>query len=65
MPAVDFRVPGGLPWDELAAAPRIALASGKAIGLEITVYNPRLDEDGKAGRGLADVLSAALGTAAP
>ncbi|RUY52907.1 arginase family protein [Mesorhizobium sp. M7A.F.Ca.CA.001.12.1.1] len=65
MPAVDFRVPGGLSWDELTAALRLALASGKAGGLEITICNPRLDEDGSAGRGLADVLAAALGTAAP
>lgn len=65
MPAVDFRVPGGLSSDELRAALRIALASGKAAGIEITIYNPRLDEDGSAGRGLADVLAAALGTAAP
>ncbi|UXN60989.1 arginase family protein [Phyllobacterium zundukense] len=65
MPAVDFRVPGGLSWDELGAALRIALESGKAVGLEVTIYNPRLDEDGRAGRGLADVLAAALGTAAP
>lgn len=64
MPAVDFRVPGGLSWDELGTALRVALASGKAIGLEITIYNPSLDEGGSAGRGLADVLVAALGTAA-
>ncbi|MCF6117670.1 arginase family protein, partial [Mesorhizobium muleiense] len=63
MPAVDFRVPGGLSWDELSAALRIILASGKAVGIEVTIYNPRLDEDGSAGRGLADVLAAALGTA--
>ncbi|KQZ77051.1 arginase [Sphingopyxis sp. Root214] len=60
MPAVDFRVPGGLSWDELGATLRMALASGKAVGLEITIYNPRLDEDGYAGRGLADLLAAAL-----
>ncbi|MFC0807148.1 arginase family protein [Ensifer sp. P24N7] len=65
MPAVDFRMPGGLSWDELGTALRVALASGKAVGIEITTYNPRLDEDGSAGRGLADVLAAALGTAAP
>lgn len=65
MPAVDFRVPDGLSWHELGAALRIALASGKAVGLEITIYSPRLDEDGRAGRGLADVLAGALGTAAP
>jgi arginase len=65
MPAVDFRVPGGLSWDELGAVLRIVLASGKAVGLEIAIYNPRLDQDGSAGRGLADVLAAALGPAAP
>jgi arginase len=65
MPAVDFRVPGGLSWDELAAALRIIMASGKAVGIEVTIYNPRLDGDGSAGRGLTDMLAAALGTAAP
>ncbi|MDF2997327.1 MAG: Arginase/agmatinase/formiminoglutamase [Xanthobacteraceae bacterium] len=65
MPAVDFRIPGGLSWDELATALRIALASGKAVGLEVTIYNPRLDADGSAGRGLADVLAGALGGSAP
>lgn len=64
MPAVEFRIPGGLSRDELAAVLRIALASGKAVGLEVTIYNPRLDEDGSAGRGLADLLAACLGPAA-
>jgi len=65
MPAVDFRVPGGLSWDELSTALRLILASGKAVGMEVTIYNPRLDEDGSAGSGLAAVLAVALGTAAP
>lgn len=63
MPAVDFRLPGGLSWDELATALRIALSSGMAVGLEVTIYNPRLDAGGAAGRGLTDVLADALGTA--
>jgi arginase len=65
MPAVDFRVPGGLSWDELATVLRIALSSGKAIGLEVTIYNPRLDEDGSAGRGLTDVLAMTLAAGLP
>ena len=64
MPAVDFRVPGGLTWEELGTALRIILASGKAVGLEVAIYNPHLDDDGSAVRGLADVLATALGTAA-
>ncbi len=64
MPAVDFRMPGGLSWDELGALLRVASGSGKAVGIEITIYNPRLDKDSSAARGLADVLVVALGTAA-
>ena len=60
MPAVDFRMPDGLSWNELGTALQIALASGKAVGLEVAIYNPCLDEDGSAGRGLVDVLATAL-----
>jgi arginase len=65
MPAVDYRYPGGLSWTELEAALRIALGSGAAKGLEVTIYNPRLDQDGAAGAGLVDALASALGTSAP
>jgi arginase len=64
MPAVDFRIPGGISWDELGTVLDIALASGKAIGVEVTIYNPRLDQDGGAGRGLTEVLAKALGRCA-
>jgi arginase len=60
MPAVDFRIPGGLSWEELRALLEIALASPYAIGMEVTIYDPSLDKDGSAGRGLADLLAAAL-----
>lgn len=61
MPAVDFRVPGGLSRDELTTLLRIAIASEKAIGIEVTIYNPALDDDdGSAGRLLADILVDAL-----
>lgn len=61
MPAVGFRLPGGLSWEELATALRIALDSGKAVGIEVAIYDPTLDRDGSAGRGLAEVLATALG----
>lgn len=60
MPAVDFRLAGGLSWSELATVLRTALASDEAVGLEVAIYNPRLDPDGRAGRGLTDVLVSAL-----
>ena len=64
MPAVDYRLPGGLSWDELATTLDVVMHSGRAAGLEITIYNPKLDRDGAAGRGLADTLARALGTSA-
>lgn len=60
MPAVDYRIPGGLSWDELAATLRIALSSGKAVGMELAIYDPQLDSDGRAGRGLVDCVARAL-----
>jgi arginase len=61
MPAVDYRLPGGLSHEELTTTLRIALASGEVVGLEVTIYNPALDPDGSAGRGLTEVLVQALG----
>ena len=60
MPAVDYRIPDGLTWDELYETLKIALGSGKAVGLEVAIYNPSLDEHGTAGQGLVDTLSRAL-----
>jgi arginase len=60
MPAVDYRTPDGLSWDELRTVLETALASGRAVGIEITIYNPSLDADGSSGRELARTLIAAL-----
>jgi arginase len=65
MPAVDYRLPDGFSWSDLEAILRLALASGRAVGLEVTIYNPALDEDGTAGRRFANVVAAALGRSAP
>ena len=65
MPAVDYRLPGGLRLEELDVVLRTALASRRAVGMEVTIYNPALDPGGGAGRSLAAVLAQALGRAAP
>jgi arginase len=56
MPAVDYRLPGGLSAVELRHVLRAAAASGRLAGLEVTIYNPSLDHDGSAGRLLANAL---------
>jgi arginase len=65
MPAVDFRLPGGLSAKQLQTVLTLALDSGRAVGLEITIYNPMLDEDGRAGKLLADSLIEVLATRNP
>ncbi|MCL1633636.1 arginase family protein [Luteimonas sp. SX5] len=65
MPAVEYRLSGGLSTEELTQTLRIALVSGMAMGIEVTVYNPNLDKNGEAGRRLTDTLADALGTGAP
>jgi arginase len=60
MPAVDYRMPDGLSWDELVAILRAGVASGRAVGIEVTIFNPRLDRDGSIARAFADALARGL-----
>ena len=60
VPAVDYRLPGGLSYAELETALRAAAASGRLVGLEITILNPALDEDGACARGITQAIVSAL-----
>lgn len=60
MQAVDDPRPDGLMWDDVAAALGIAIASGRAVGLQVAIYNPDIDADGSNGRGLATTVRKAL-----
>jgi arginase len=60
MPAVDYRLPGGLTWVEIEDILGAALAHPKAVGMEITILNPRLDTDGKVLSALLDMLTRAF-----
>jgi arginase len=47
MPAVDYRLGGGgLSFSELSELLKILVASDRAIGMDITIFNPLLDLDG-------------------
>ncbi|MBC7924992.1 MAG: arginase family protein [Bryobacteraceae bacterium] len=56
MPAVDYRLPGGLSVLELVEVLQLAVGTGKAVGLEVTIFNPRLDETGALGARFADAI---------
>jgi arginase len=60
MPAVDYRLPDGLRWDELQAVLGAAIATGAVVGIEVTIFNPALDPDGSIARALVACLTAAL-----
>jgi len=57
MPAVDYRMPDGLGWDELSAVLRLAVVSGQAVGIDITIFNPKLDATGAIARRFVDALA--------
>ena len=47
MPAVDYRLGGGgLSFTELSELLKTLVVSGRAVGIDITIFNPRLDLDG-------------------
>ncbi|HEU0144788.1 MAG TPA: arginase family protein [Nitrososphaera sp.] len=47
MPAVDYRLGGGgLSFSELSELLKILVASERAVGMDITIFNPLLDFDG-------------------
>jgi arginase len=61
MPAVDYRMPGGLSWDELAAVLRAATSNGRASGISVTIFNPELDRDGAIALAFVNALARGLG----
>jgi arginase len=60
MPAVDYRLEGGLTFEELKDVLQILKASGRALGIGITIFNPELDPDGSIARQLVDTIVAGL-----
>lgn len=54
MPAVDAPQPDGFSYAELSALLRPLLDSGLAAGMQVTIYDPERDPDGRAGRQLSD-----------
>ena len=57
MPAVDYRHSGGITWEEAAEILRGLLREGGARGLEVTIFNPRLDADGSLAQHLSGLIS--------
>jgi len=61
MPAVDWRLEGGLTPAEVVSLARPLVHNGLVAGMDVTIYNPSLDsEDLAAGRVLLGVVESIL-----
>ncbi|MDP9177090.1 MAG: arginase family protein [Gemmatimonadota bacterium] len=63
MPAVDSPEPNGLSLDELAELLTPLARHPKAVGLEVTIYDPALDPDRSSAARLVTLLERVLGQA--
>ena len=45
MPAVDYRMSGGLSFAELRELLKVLFKSRRIVGMDITIFNPKLDKD--------------------
>lgn len=60
MPAVDYRMKGGMNFAELSKLLKILLKSGQAVGMDITIFNPTLDKDGSITRNFVSSIVGGL-----
>jgi len=56
MPAVDYRMPDGLSFEDLTEILKTLLSSDKAIGMSIAIFNPKLDPDGSIAKNLVEAI---------
>jgi arginase len=60
MPAVDYRMPGGLTWLTLETVLRPLVESPALLGIDLTIYNPTLDPDGQYAHAIVEFLGRLL-----
>jgi arginase len=65
MPAVDYRLDDGLDFSELSELLRILIASKRAIGISITIFNPHLDLDGSIAKNFVSSIATGLRSTQP
>jgi arginase len=57
LPAVDYRMPNGLDWQEVRDLVRPLAQSPSVIGMDVTIYNPSLDPDGCYAKRIVELLT--------
>lgn len=59
-PAVDYRLPGGLSFEEAAFILATAIRSGQVIGMSVTIFNPSKDPSREIAEMLVNLLEKVL-----
>jgi arginase len=59
-PAVDYRLPGGLSFNQVEHLLQVLFASIPIAGISVTVFNPLLDPDGRIAAGIVESLGRAF-----
>jgi arginase len=60
MPAVEYRMDGGLSFRELSDLLAASVSSGKLAGIEVTIFDPTLDPSGEVARNFTEALARGL-----
>jgi len=60
MPAADNDVPGGLSFEEVKEILFTVISSGNVIGMNVTIFNPKLDSDGSLAKEIVDIITYSL-----
>jgi arginase len=59
-PAVDYRIPGGLLFEQVELLIRNLLLTGRIAGISVTIFNPDLDKSGHISKSIAETLGRAF-----
>ncbi len=61
-PAVQYRLPGGLTYEEVETFMSALLATGVVAGISVSIFNPLMDTKGTIGKEIASSLGRAFST---
>jgi arginase len=59
-PAVDYRLPGGLQFEQVEYLIKSLLLSGRMTGISVTIFNPRLDKKGFIAKNISQSIGRAF-----
>ena len=59
-PAVEYRLPGGLQFDQVEYCLRSLLLTGKIAGMSVTIFNPTFDIDGNIANNIVQSMGKAF-----